>query len=172
MKLWLDRWYDDLPEVSGTVGKVVALVATGVDGRLSSVEHVDLTPEHGVAGDDRGSQVFVVRFAAMQALAEDSGVDPLTSGDHLFVELDLSRASLPPGSALTIGTAILGVREANHAPDREFRRAFGSRAMRRVRRHNRRQSGGRRLACPVLQPGRVTVGDTVYAKAIGIRFQP
>lgn len=171
LSFWLDRWYAELPEISATVGRVVALGMRDGDGSRA-VQELELDPAQGVVGDPRGPLVHVVRADVLRALAEDPGADLLPSGDHLYLELDLAAAGLPAGSALTIGTAILGVRDGRHAPDAGFRAAFGGRAARRIRRHNRTGGGGRRLACPVLQGGTVKVGDRVYAKAIGIRFQP
>lgn len=171
----LDRWTGELPEVSGTVGKVVRLERRSEGGEPEPVQSLELSPAKGVVGDPRGPRVNVVREVAISALlgARASATsDLLGTGDHVFLELGVDGGSLPRGSALTIGSVILGVDGETHDPDREFVAAFGGGAARRVRRQNRAAGPARRLRCRVLQPGTVQVGDRVYAKAVGIRFQP
>jgi hypothetical protein len=65
-------------------------------------------------------------FAAL--LAQDRARWAL-AGDQLFVDLDLSEANLPPGTRMTIGTAVLEVVAQPHTGCRKFVDRFGLDAM-------------------------------------------
>ena len=155
-----DRWYAALPAVSSTVGTLQRLAQRAPGGEAGSVDELEVV-ERGP-----GDLLWVSRWAATLALAGGDESRALACGDDVFVELDLAAEHLPHGSAITIGEVILRV-ESARSPVR-----FEGRARRRARRHDRRGLGGRRVGCSVLSGGRLRVGDSVFVKSVGIRFQP
>ena len=64
------------------------------------------------------------------------------SGDQLFVDLDLSRANLPAGTRLAVGSAVLEVTPKPHRGCDKFRARFGTDAL------ALRELGGRARAQP------------------------
>src|ERR1700682_3891180 len=51
------------------------------------------------------------------------------AGDQLFVDLDLSADNLPPGTRLTLGSALIEVTAEPHTGCRKFKSRFGLEAM-------------------------------------------
>lgn len=77
------------------------------EGRVTPAEVV-LDPELGVVGDrwasgrrGLGSQVTLMRWDVASLLQ----ADPAQFGDNLFAALDTSRANLPPGTVVIVGSA-------------------------------------------------------------------
>lgn len=115
------------------------------------------TPD-GSAAPDKQITVMNVRVAELVAGSLDRV--PL-SGDQLFVDLDLSVANLPPGTLLSVGTAVLEVSEAPHLGCKKFVARFGTAAMRFVNSPVGRQLRMRGMNTRVVVPGRISVGDLV-----------
>jgi len=142
------------------------------DGHCEDREEIRVTVEGGVEGDARAPFVYVVNDASILALAGGDRVAAGRSGDQVHLHFALDERTLPPGALLTIGSVILAPTPDTEAPDEAFERALGRRAARRVRRHNRKGAGGRRLRCRVLAAGTLRLGDKVFPKSVGVRFQP
>lgn len=66
------------------------------------------------------------RFALLIAGSRERA--PL-AGDQLFVDLDLSKDTLPPGTRLTIGSAVIEVTSIPHLGCKKFVERFGLDAM-------------------------------------------
>src|SRR6185295_3020316 len=99
--------------------------------------------ERGMIGDSwtlRGSsktpdggphpemQITIMNSRVVALVAQEKERWPL-AGDQLFVEMDLSKANLPAGSRLAIGSAILEVTEPPHLGCQKFVSRFGAAAM-------------------------------------------
>lgn len=168
----LDRWFTALPESPGAVGSIARLVVQVDDDRFEDREEIRVSVEGGVDGDARTPFVHVVNDTSILALAGGDRDVAGRSGDQVHVHLALDDRTLPRGGVLTIGSVILAPTPDTGAPDEAFARALGRRAARRVRRHNRRGTGGRRLRCRVLAAGTIRLGDKVFPKSVGVRFQP
>lgn len=168
---FLDGWFTALPESPGAVGSVARLVVF-VGERFEDREEIRVSVEGGVDEDARAPFVHVVNDAVILALAGGDRDAAGRSGDQVHVHLALDERALPAGGVLTIGSVILSPVPEASAPDETFERALGRRAARRVRRHNRKGGGGRRLQCRVLAEGTIRLGDKVFPKSVGVRFQP
>lgn len=83
------------------------------------------------------------------------------AGDQLFVDLDLSDGNLPPGTRLSIGSAIIEVTPQPHTGCGKFVERFGVDAMKFVNSPTGRLLRLRGLNARVIQPGTIRVGDTV-----------
>ena len=76
-------------------------------------------------------------------------------------ELDLSDASLPHGSRLRVGDALLEVTPFPHNGCHKFRDRFGADALRFVSEKSRRPRNLRGIYLKVIEQGKVGVGDQV-----------
>ena len=135
----------------------------------------ELHPSEGLVGDNwksRGSSrtpdgsadpytqltVMNARCAALVA-QEDSRWQ--LAGDQLYLDLDLSEENLPPGTRLSLGTAVIRVSEHPHTGCGKFVSRFGVDAMKFVNSNLGRRLRLRGLNARVVQPGTVRVGDIV-----------
>ena len=83
------------------------------------------------------------------------------AGDQLFVDLDIGRTNLPPGTRLAIGTAVLEVSAKPHNGCAKFSERFGKDALRLVVSSMGQQLCLRGINTKVVQSGVVRVGDAV-----------
>ncbi len=161
------------PRDDGTVALIVRRPA--VDAREVIAEG-RLTPEDGLVGDSwraRGSrstpdgsadpdrQVTVMSSRYVDLIAGgDRSAWPL-AGDQLYVDLDLSEASLPAGTRLRVGDALVEVTEPPHTGCAKFSARFGSEALRLANSPEGRALRLRGLHVRVIEAGTVREGDAI-----------
>ncbi|HKP17837.1 MAG TPA: MOSC domain-containing protein [Gaiellaceae bacterium] len=156
------------PAGHGSVRAICIRVESGVH---ESPERVLVTPERGVEGDrwinrrvrrDPDTQVTLMNVRVTELISRDD--QPLyASGDNFQVDLDLSEESLPAGTRLRLGEALLEVSESPHAGCKTFRERFGLEATLWVNDHRDRRLRG--MNCRVLEAGWVAVGDPVAVES-------
>ena len=83
------------------------------------------------------------------------------AGDQLFVDLDLGRENLPPGTRLAIGTAVLEVSVKPHTGCAKFSGRFGADALRLVSSALGQELCLRGINTKVVQSGVIRVGNAV-----------
>ena len=83
------------------------------------------------------------------------------AGDQLYIDLDLSDENLPPGTRLSMGSAIVEVTEQPHTGCGKFVERFGVDAMKFVNSALGRRLRLRGMNARVVQPGTIRVGDAV-----------
>jgi hypothetical protein len=83
------------------------------------------------------------------------------AGDQLYVDLDLSAVNLPPGTRLSIGSAVIEVTDQPHLGCEKFVERFGLEAMKFVNDKARRDLNLRGINARVVESGTVRVGDAV-----------
>ena len=83
------------------------------------------------------------------------------AGDQLYVDMDLSKENLPPGSRLAIGSAVIEVSPLPHTGCQKFVSRFGLDAMKFVNSTVGKQLCLRGINAKVIQGGTVKVGSTV-----------
>jgi len=163
----LRRAHDALPAAPAHQGRVALIVRRRERGRRELPERLELTPEAGVPGDawsarsqpDPAGQIAVMQIDVARLIA--NGQPLALFGDNLFLELDLSRANLPPGSRVRLGNATLEVTPKPHDGCRKFRARFGADALRFVAEPERRHRNLRGIYMRVHEAGEVCVGDFV-----------
>lgn len=83
------------------------------------------------------------------------------AGDQLYVDLDLSRANLPPGTQLSIGSAVIEITDQPHTGCGKFSRRFGVDAMKFVNSVEGRKLNLRGVNARIVGGGTVCAGDVV-----------
>jgi hypothetical protein len=83
------------------------------------------------------------------------------AGDQLYVDLDISRANLPPGSWVQMGSAVIEFSESPHTGTAKFSARFGVDALKFVNTPEGRDMRLRGANCRVVVAGRVRKGDVI-----------
>jgi hypothetical protein len=134
-----------------------------------------LDPASGLVGDSwaaRGSrvtadgsanpaaQITMMSVRVLRAFEPDPARWPL-AGDQLYVDLDLRVESLPVGTQLAIGSAVLEVSEPPHTGCAKFSARFGSDALRWINSPVGRMHRMRGLNARVVTGGTIHTGDAI-----------
>ena len=137
------------------------------------LEEAQLDVKDGLIGDSwiyRGSsktadggphpemQITVMNSRVVALVSQTKERWPL-AGDQLFVNLDLSKANLPAGSQISIGSAIIEVTAPPHLGCQKFVSRFGMDAMKFVNSAVGKDLCMRGVHARVIQSGVVRVGD-------------
>ena len=159
------------PKDNGVVQLIVC--RPGVDQR-EVLEEAELDPVKGLIGDNwlvRGSrktpdgsahpemQINIMNSRVTALVAHEKERWPL-AGDQLYIDMDLGRENLPPGSHLAIGSVVLEVSPLPHTGCRKFVARFGIEAMEFVNSPVGKQLCLRGINAKVIQGGIVKVGQT------------
>jgi hypothetical protein len=143
---------------------VVELIVCRPDiDRREVLDEAELDVEKGLIGDNwlvRGSRKTPDGSAHPTALvAQEKERWPL-AGDQLYIDMDLGRENLPPGSHLEIGSVVLEVSPLPHTGCKKFVARFGAEAMEFVNSPLGKQLCLRGINAKVIQSGTVKVGQT------------
>jgi hypothetical protein len=139
------------------------------------LEEGDLHPVEGLMGDnwitrrssrtsdgapdpDTQLNIMSARVAALVAQAEDRWQ---LAGDQLYIDMDLSAENLPPGTRLSIGSAIIEVTPPPHTGCKKFVARFGLEAMKFVNSPLGKELHLRGINAKVVQAGVIRVGQVV-----------
>ena len=162
----------DTPADKGLVRMIVSRPETGIRKILKSAS---LDTIEGLIGDnwkDRGSsstsdksadpetQITIMNSRVIELIAHSSDRWKL-AGDQLFIEIDISRNNLPPGSKLKVGSAVIEVSGKPHTGCQKFSQRFGLDALKFVSTPMARELCFRGINARVMKSGIVTVGDIV-----------
>jgi MOSC domain-containing protein YiiM len=98
---------------------------------------------------------------AAQLIAGSQDRWPL-SGDQLFVDLSLGAATLPPGTRLSIGEAVLEISDMPHRGCSKFAARFGHDALRFVNTQAGLELNLRGIYARVIAGGWVRQGDELH----------
>jgi len=128
--------------------------ALGLVGDRWASRHIPSTPVFLAA------QLTVISTRLLAAIEPDRARWPL-AGDQLYVDFNLAEETLPVGSCLAIGLALIEVSEEPHTGCTKFSARFGSEALRWINSPSGRANRLRGLNARVLQAGTIHVGDRV-----------
>jgi MOSC domain-containing protein YiiM len=153
------------PTDSGVLRLIVRRPASG---QREELQQGTLDLAVGLVGDywsaarspDVDAQITVMNARAIALIAVDPQRRSL-AGDQLYVDLDLSGDNLPPGTRLTIGSAVIEVTASPHTGCRNFREWYGLDAMRFVNSPVGRQLNLRGVNARVVRPGVIQIGGLV-----------
>lgn len=136
----------------GSLDRVVGLVGDTWPARGNS-STADGSPHPG-----RQLTLMNARVAALLARRDDRWQ---LAGDQLYVDLDLSGDNLPPGTRLSIGSAVIEVTDQPHRGCKKFAARFGQDALRFVNSEIGRALNLRGVNAKVVVGGVVRAGDVI-----------
>lgn len=160
------------PQETGTLKMIVR--RPRVDER-EIVQEAELTLEDGLVGDGwkaigsdhtpDGSalleaQITIMNARCIELLAQSEDRWAL-AGDQLYADFDLSDDNLPPGTQLSIGSAIVEVSTVPHTGCKKFSARFGVEAMKFVNSPEGKRLHLRGINTRVVRGGTVRVGDVI-----------
>ena len=132
-------------------------LAEGLVGDTWKVRRSNRTPDGSPHPD---MQLNIMNARAIALVAQEKDRWPL-AGDQLFIDMDVSRENLPPGTRLALGSAVIEVTDQPHTGCKKFEARFGLDALKLVNSPVGRQLQLRGLNAKVAQPGVIRVGDLV-----------
>ena len=83
------------------------------------------------------------------------------AGDQLFIDLDLSIDNVPPGTKLSLGSAVIEVTDQSHTGCKKFLARFGKDALQFISSPVGKHLQLRGINAKVVQPGTIRLGDVV-----------
>ena len=174
----LDAALPHIQQAPADEGVLELIVRRPGKGQREILSEGILSPAYGLQGDNwrqRGSsatanrsahpdmQINMMNSRVTAAVAQDRSRWPL-AGDQLYVDMDLSEANLPPGTRLSIGSAVLQITAEPHLGCKLFVERFGRDAVMFVNSDIGKQMHLRGLNARVVQGGEIAVGDPVSVK--------
>ena len=159
---------DHVREAPRDDGTLVLIVRRPIVDEREVLDVGELTLDRGLVGDswpdrtkvDPARQLTVMNARATDLFAGERDRWPL-AGDQLYVDLDISEDNLPSGTRLRMGGAVIEISEEPHTGCAKFSERFGMDAARFVNSPEGRKLRLRGLNARVVQPGAISVGDTV-----------
>lgn len=106
------------------------------------------------------TQLNIMNVRVIALVAPERERWPL-AGDQLYLDMDLSEENLPPGTRLSLGSAIIEVTPLPHTGCQKFVSRFGLDAMKFVNSPTGRRLHLRGINARVVQPGTIRVRDAV-----------
>jgi len=171
----LEAGLEEIRQSPRDAGELKLIVRRPEQGVREELEAGDLDLVAGLVGDTwqrrqsnrtaDGSphpdmQLNVMNARVVALVARDPSRWAL-AGDQLFVDLDLSGANLPPGTRLTLGSAVIEVTPQPHTGCAKFISRFGLDAQKFVNSDRGRELNLRGINAKVVTPGTIRRGDVV-----------
>ena len=162
----------EAPNDNGILKMIVRRPA--VDER-EQIDEGELSTDDGLVGDtwklrasshtpdgsaNTKSQITLANSRAIALLAQTEDRWAL-AGDQLYVDMNIGEENLPPGTRLSIGSAIIEVSDQPHSGCKKFSARFGVEAMKFVNSPEGKKLHLRGINTTVVQSGTIRVGDVV-----------
>lgn len=171
----LESGLDLIKQSPHDVGKVELIVCRPEAGARLELKQGELDLRLGLVGDNwlargyrktpdgsaNGDMQLNLMSSSAIALIAGSRDRWKLAGDQFFVDLDLSRRNLPPGTQLKIGEAIIEITAEPHLGCKKFLERFGKDAVLFVNSEQGKALNLRGVNAKVVKPGRVEAGSIV-----------
>jgi hypothetical protein len=170
-----DAHLDRIRDAPRGEGRLELIVRRPAVGERDVVAEARLDAVLGLEGDSwlaRGSrsrpdgsadpacQVTLISTRVLAAIEPDEARWPL-AGDQLYVDFDLRTETLPAGSRLAIGSAVIEVSEKPHTGCAKFSSRFGIDALAWISTPVGRAHRMRGLNAAIVEPGTIRTGDPI-----------
>lgn len=171
----LESGLDEVRRSPGDNGRIELIVRRPSEGEREILTDAELDAAVGLRGDnwkERGSratddgsahpdlQITLMNARAASLIAGQDDRRPL-AGDQLFVDLDLSRTNIPPGTRLKLGSAMVEITDEPHLGCGKFAARFGVDALKFVNSEVGRELNLRGVNAKVVAGGVVRSGDSI-----------
>ena len=168
----LEAGLDEIREAPKDGGSVELIARRPHEGERELLQTAELDREVGVVGDrwsqgrsngrprNPATQVTLMSARAAALVARTRDRWPL-AGDQLYVDLDISEENLPPGTRLSLGSAVLEISREPHTGCKKFVQRFGMDAMVLVNSPEGRALRLRGMNTRIVEPGVVRPGDEI-----------
>lgn len=164
----LEEFLDHINSAPTDGGPVEMIVRRPAEDERETVESGELDREVGLVGDNwsqrdephLGAQLTLINSRVLDAVAGERSRWPL-AGDQIVVDLDLSKANLPPGTRLLIGDAVVEISSIPHTGCAKFARRYGKEGLRFVNVGEGRERRFRGVYATVIESGPFSVGDKI-----------
>ncbi len=171
----LDAGLDEIRRSPSARGPVEMIVRRPAPGEREILLDANLDIVEGLCGDSwkaRGNpktvdglanpetQLTLMNSRAISLIAQSKERWSL-AGDQLYIDLDLSIENIPPGTRLSVGTAIVEISPIPHTGCKKFVERFGMDAMLFVNSEIGRALNLRGVNARVIKAGVVRPGDSV-----------
>jgi hypothetical protein len=165
----------DIAAAPRDLGRLERIVRRPAVDQREEVDAAELDTAAGLVGDTwlrRGSkstpdgsadpeaQITIISTRVLRALEPEESRWSL-AGDQLYVDFDLSEESLPAGSRIAIGDAVLEVSAKPHTGCAKFAARFGIDALAWISTPTGKAHRMRGLNATVIEGGRIATGDDV-----------
>ena len=171
----LEAGLDEVRKAPNDEGTLDMIVRRPETEKREILEVGELSVEEGLVGDnwkDRGSgmtddgkshpemQLNIMGSRAIDLIATTKERWHL-AGDQLFIDINLSPENLPPGTPLSLGSAVIEVTAMPHTGCKKFVARYGADAMKFVNSDEGSALRTRGMNAKVVQGGTIKVGDVV-----------
>ena len=171
----LEAGLDDIIDSPKNQSVLDMIVSRPEEDAREVMELADLDVNVGLVGDtwqDRPSarsgdgkahpdmQITIMNSRVANLVAQDKERWPL-SGDQLFADIDLSADNMPPGTRISVGSAILVATDQPHTGCKKFAARFGADAFKFISSPVGKELQLRGINCKVVQNGEIKPGDSV-----------
>ena len=160
---------DDVRRAPTHLGTVELIARRPAPAEREVLEEAELDLVVGLEGDrwyaEAGQSGPETQLTLMSSRAAALVAGPRSkwalAGDQLYVDLDLSGANLPPGTRLSLGSAVIEVTPIPHTGCGKFVQRFGVQAQKLVNSPAGRELNLRGINAKVVQAGSVRAGDRI-----------
>ncbi|MCI0810036.1 MAG: MOSC domain-containing protein [Chloroflexi bacterium] len=171
----LEAGLDHVRDSPKEQGVLELIVSRPEEDAREVMELADLDTKLGLVGDtwqDRPSarsadgkahpdmQITIMNSRVAALVAQDKKRWQL-SGDQLFTDLDLSVENVPPGTRISVGSAILEATDQPHTGCKKFSARFGVDALKLISSPTGKELQLRGINAKVVRSGEIKPGDTV-----------
>lgn len=168
----LEAQLDSILAAPKDAGPIEMIVRRPAENQREIVETAELTTEGGLIGDSwihrvdkDGNPYLPAQLTLMNARVADAVAVtrdrwPL-AGDQIYVDMDISKENLPPGSKIRVGNAIVEISDVPHTGCDKFAGRFGKEALRFANVGVGRDNRFRGVNAFVVDNGSVSVGDKI-----------
>ena len=168
----LETQLDAILSAPKEAGPIEMIVRRPGENQREIIETAELTTEGGLVGDswvhrvdENGDPYLPAQLTLMNARVADAVAVsrdrwPL-AGDQIYVDLDISKENLPPGSKIRVGTAVVEISDVPHTGCDKFAGRFGKEALRFANVGVGRDNRFRGVNAFVVESGSVSVGDKI-----------